>query len=164
MHTPWDLQRAILGAAFPVVHDWVCETKGSEKRDVRNLIAHTFNTGREYRDLYDRLECVDEGDAMMERKLGAGAFWDLVEGDVGALARELGFAIALFTEQVGDMPVEERVEEVRVVEDSEVLIPEEWNQGENELWDTTPTPAPVGWRRLVRVLRSRALFKILRRV
>jgi hypothetical protein len=88
----------------------------------------------------------------------------LVEGDVRALASELGFAIAVFTEQVGDMPVEERVEEVRVVEDFEVRIPEEWSQGENEMWDTTPTPAPVGWRRLVRVLRSRALFKILRRV
>lgn len=149
MHTPWDFQRAILGAAFPVVHDWVCEIKGSEKRDARNLIAHTFNTGREYCDLYNRLECVDEGDAMMER-------------DVVALASELEFAIAVFTEQIKDMPVQERVEEVRVVEDLSVPIPEEWSKGEDVQWDTTPTP--VGWRWSVRALRSRALFKMLRRV
>lgn len=65
--TPWGFLLSHQRRHFPVISDWVSELNGPEKRDMRNLIAHTFNTGNTYRDIDGDLDSRDKGDGMCER-------------------------------------------------------------------------------------------------
>jgi hypothetical protein len=145
MMTPWAFLDDINpGYYFPVIHEWVTERQGLQRRDMRNIIAHTFNTGNAYRDLDGELPTHDEEEKMFIQTFSATKFWDLLEVELEPLVKELEFAIGIFSEQVLAMPKEVgKVKEI-VVEDMSAPIPEEWSQGDAAAWVSTES-SRVEW-------------------
>jgi len=127
--TPWNLRSSEL-SCFRVLSDWVRELKGPEKRDLRNDVAHSFNTGSYFRDLDGFLESADEADSCARRGFSAGKMWDLLEVELEPVRKELVFAVGVFEEEIRRMPVQTRKpREERVVEDmSTPEIPAGWSE------------------------------------
>jgi hypothetical protein len=134
---------------FKVISAWVAQPDTSlrnsfERRDIRNLITHTFNTGNAYRDLEGYLESADEGDNMFTHVFSGTKFWNLLEVELEPLVKELEFAVTVFSEQVSAMPKEVRKVKEIVVEDMSASIPEEWGQGDSIAWGSTES-SWVAW-------------------
>jgi hypothetical protein len=112
-----------------VISDWVHELSGTARRDVRNIVAHVFNSGTAYRNIEDRKAFAVEKSSMNNRRFSVGAFWGLLEMELAPQVEELGFAVACFEEQIERMQVENRVVRGSVVRDATSAETKECSQG-----------------------------------
>ncbi|KAH7064144.1 hypothetical protein BKA63DRAFT_179364 [Paraphoma chrysanthemicola] len=110
----WQLHSHVLASQFPVIHDWVMDIEGKQKgeqrnkkKDMRNMIAHNFQTGDFFRDEEGYLGEEQEQDRLADESMAfrPGKFWNLLEKVIEPLISDLEYAVKVFEEERAKMPI-----------------------------------------------------------
>ncbi|KAH7072530.1 hypothetical protein FB567DRAFT_612024 [Paraphoma chrysanthemicola] len=132
----WQLHSHVLASHFPVIHDWVMDLEGkvrgegrNKKKDMRNMIAHNFQTGDFFRDEEGYLGEDQEQDRLADESMAfsPGRFWKLLDKVVEPLTSDLEYAVKVFEEERAKMPI--KLGWKKEVEDWSMLAdPECWGK------------------------------------